>query len=80
MTRDAKKYHDAGTKAVCVCAVVAAVLALQPVARIQAASTGDDFYASCQSARKIGVTPLYKWEPGYRMGLDPDKNGIACEP
>ncbi|WP_404977834.1 excalibur calcium-binding domain-containing protein [Asticcacaulis sp. BE141] len=37
-------------------------------------------YATCGEARKDGATPLYSWEAKYRVGLDRDGNGVACEP
>lgn len=40
---------------------------------------GNAYYASCAEARRAGVTPLYRGDPGYRSGLDRDKDGVACE-
>jgi hypothetical protein len=37
------------------------------------------YYASCAAARSAGVAPLYLGDPGYRPGLDGDRDGIACE-
>lgn len=37
------------------------------------------YYANCDEARAAGVAPIYIGEPGYRAGLDRDKDGIACE-
>lgn len=36
-------------------------------------------YASCAEAREAGVTPLHEGDPGYRSGLDGDRDGVACE-
>ncbi|WP_245581035.1 excalibur calcium-binding domain-containing protein [Paenibacillus ginsengihumi] len=36
-------------------------------------------YANCTEARKAGVAPLRKGDPGYSKKLDRDGNGIACE-
>jgi hypothetical protein len=36
-------------------------------------------YASCYWARRANVTPIYRGQPGYRIGLDADRDGIACE-
>lgn len=36
-------------------------------------------YKNCKEARKAGVTPIYKGQPGYSLKLDRDKDGIACE-
>jgi len=40
---------------------------------------GDVYYGKCADAWAAGVAPLYKGQPGYRPGLDGDKDGIACE-
>jgi hypothetical protein len=37
------------------------------------------YYSSCAAARAAGVAPLYRDDPGYRPGLDGDRDGIACE-
>lgn len=39
----------------------------------------DVYYASCKEARVAGAAPLHKGEPGYRVEMDGDKDGIACE-
>lgn len=38
------------------------------------------FYPGCKAARAAGVAPLYAGEPGYRLEMDGDSDGIACEP
>ncbi len=43
-------------------------------------SSSSVYYASCAEAELAGVTPIKKGQPGYRIGLDSNKNGIACEP
>ena len=37
------------------------------------------YYDNCTAARNAGAAPLYRGDPGYRSGLDRDKDGIACE-
>ena len=37
------------------------------------------FYANCDEARRAGAAPLHWGQPGYRIELDPNRNGIACE-
>ena len=37
------------------------------------------YYANCTAARAAGAAPLHAGEPGYRLALDRDKDGIACE-
>jgi len=36
-------------------------------------------YASCAQARAAGAAPMRVGEPGYRLGLDRDRDGVACE-
>ncbi len=40
---------------------------------------GDVYYANCTAARAAGAAPIRRGEPGYRSGLDRDRDGIACE-
>lgn len=37
-------------------------------------------YAGCNEVRDLGKAPLYAGQPGYRIGMDGDRDGIACEP
>lgn len=37
------------------------------------------YYKSCKEAKAAGATPLHKGQPGYRVGLDGDNDGVACE-
>ena len=39
---------------------------------------GHVYFKTCAEARRAGVVPLYKDDPGYRRGLDSDKDGVAC--
>lgn len=36
-------------------------------------------YANCAAVRAAGKAPLYRWETGYRLALDSDRDGVACE-
>ncbi|WP_298165456.1 excalibur calcium-binding domain-containing protein [Novosphingobium sp.] len=47
--------------------------------RKRAPQTGDH-WISCDQARAAGTVPLYIGEPGYRVSLDADADGVACEP
>ena len=38
------------------------------------------YYAGCNEVRDLGKAPLYRGQPGYRIGMDGDNDGIACEP
>jgi hypothetical protein len=38
------------------------------------------FYLNCDQVRSAGAAPLRRDDPGYSDRLDPDGNGIACEP
>lgn len=37
-------------------------------------------FANCDAARAAGKAPLMSGQPGYRDELDPDGDGIACQP
>lgn len=49
------------------------------MARARAPQAGD-YWAGCDSARSAGTAPIYRGEPGYRVEMDGDGDGIACEP
>lgn len=52
--------------------------AVQPAApAIKPAASA--YYPNCTAARKAGVAPIYRGEPGYSEKLDRDHDGIACE-
>jgi len=36
------------------------------------------YYENCGVALAEGAAPIQKGEPGYRTGLDPDGDGVAC--
>lgn len=42
-------------------------------------STDSAYYPNCAAARAAGAAPIRVGEPGYRAGLDRDRDGIACE-
>jgi hypothetical protein len=37
-------------------------------------------YSGCNEVRAAGLAPLYRGQPGYRVDMDGDLDGIACEP
>ena len=37
-------------------------------------------YSGCNEVRAAGKAPLHSGEPGYRVEMDGDGDGIACEP
>jgi hypothetical protein len=39
----------------------------------------DVYYANCAEARAAGAAPMTAGQPGYRPGLDRNKDGVACE-
>lgn len=59
----------------------------QPVAPQPVAPQRDDdssgggavYYKNCDAARAAGAAPIKSGEPGYRPGLDRDKDGTACD-
>jgi hypothetical protein len=38
------------------------------------------FFANCEEAWRAGAAPIQWGQPGYRVELDANRNGIACEP
>lgn len=42
-------------------------------------SGGTVYYKNCDAARAAGAAPIKSGEPGYRPGLDGDKDGTACD-
>lgn len=38
------------------------------------------YYAGCDAVRAAGKAPLYAGQPGYRVEMDGDADGVACEP
>lgn len=38
------------------------------------------YYSGCNEVRALGKAPLHAGEPGYRLEMDGDGDGIACEP
>jgi hypothetical protein len=44
-----------------------------------ASSSAPVYYSDCAAVRAAAKAPLYLGDPGYRIGLDGDRNGIACE-
>jgi hypothetical protein len=42
-------------------------------------TTDNVYYQNCDEVRSAGEDPLYVDEPGYRLALDRDNDGIACE-
>ncbi|RVW01735.1 GmrSD restriction endonuclease domain-containing protein [Rhodococcus spongiicola] len=41
--------------------------------------TGEVYYPNCTAARAAGAAPLRIGQPGYRLGMDGDGDGVACE-
>lgn len=42
-------------------------------------SKDEVYYGSCKEAKAAGAAPMREGEPGYRIGLDRDRDGIACD-
>lgn len=38
------------------------------------------YYPNCAWANFVGAAPIARGQAGYRPALDPDHDGIACEP
>ncbi|MCE7009497.1 excalibur calcium-binding domain-containing protein [Kibdelosporangium philippinense] len=39
----------------------------------------EPFFPDCETAKMLGKAPIRRGEPGYREGLDRDRDGVACE-
>ncbi|WP_436238530.1 excalibur calcium-binding domain-containing protein [Paenibacillus sp. LjRoot153] len=42
-------------------------------------TTSRSYYKNCTEAFSLGVSNIYRNEPGYLQALDPDHDGVACE-
>ncbi|WP_315861661.1 excalibur calcium-binding domain-containing protein [Lawsonella clevelandensis] len=42
-------------------------------------TSAEVYYENCDAVRAAGVAPRKRGEPGYRAGLDRDRDGWACE-
>ena len=51
----------------------------EPEPEVEDDAAASAYYQNCDAARAAGVAPIYEGEPGYRPGLDRDKDGIACD-
>ena len=49
-------------------------------ARSATSSSPRVYFRSCNEARAAGAAPLRRGQPGYRIEMDGDGDGIACEP
>lgn len=59
--------------------LVALALGVALSAAVGAPALAEVQYASCAQARAAGAAPMRVGEPGYRLGLDRDRDGVACE-
>ncbi|QZH75927.1 MAG: excalibur calcium-binding domain-containing protein [Erythrobacter sp.] len=46
----------------------------------RAAIEGSVTYSGCDEVRALGRAPIHEGEPGYRVTMDGDADGVACEP
>ena len=53
-----------------------------PIRRFGASAdqSASRYFPNCSTARATGHAPIQAGSPGYRIGLDADGDGIACEP
>jgi hypothetical protein len=51
-----------------------------PAAADDGSSVADVYYPGCNAVRAAGKAPLHSGEPGYRIEMDGDGDGVACEP
>ena len=50
-----------------------------PAPAVPAPGAGDVYYQNCAAARSAGAAPLRTGQPGYRVQMDGDRDGLACE-
>ncbi|MDL5158149.1 excalibur calcium-binding domain-containing protein [Actinomycetospora termitidis] len=55
-----------------------AVLVLAPLG-VAGTASAQTRYDNCQEAFDAGVSNIQRGEPGYRLPLDRDRDGVACE-
>lgn len=60
-------------------AIAAGAVALSGSDRAEPSPGDPTYYETCDDARAAGPTPLRRGDPGYRIGLDRDGDGVACE-
>ena len=46
----------------------------------RSAIEGSVTYSGCNEVRALGKAPIRMGEPGYRIEMDGDGDGVACEP
>ncbi|MEU7075791.1 excalibur calcium-binding domain-containing protein [Streptomyces narbonensis] len=51
----------------------------EPAPEESTAEPASAYYENCDEARAAGAAPLLLGEPGYRPGLDRNRDGVACE-
>ncbi len=51
-----------------------------PTERSDAISLRPVFYQTCREALQDGRVNIRRGKPGYRLELDADRDGLACEP
>lgn len=50
------------------------------IVRESEARSGAAYHPSCSALGSVRAGPLRRGEPGYGRHLDPDGDGVACEP
>lgn len=53
--------------------------ASSPAVPVVTSTAAEAYYSNCAAVRAAGQAPLHRGEPGYRVGLDRDGDGVACE-
>ncbi|MGK5682367.1 GmrSD restriction endonuclease domain-containing protein [Actinoplanes sp. URMC 104] len=49
------------------------------VLSISPSTAAESYFPNCAAARAAGVAPIRRGQEGYRLGLDRDQDGIACD-
>jgi hypothetical protein len=52
----------------------------QALADYVTSRTTDQHFANCAAVRAAGRQNIMRWDPSYRVQMDADSDGVACEP
>jgi hypothetical protein len=70
---------ETGTRVATTTAPATTTAKKAPKATTAPQTTTSVYYKNCAEASKAGAAPIAIGQPGYRTGLDPNGNGVACE-
>ena len=62
------------------CVGASTMVALDRFQPARVISASAPYYSNCREAIQDGAAPIYYGSPSYRLPLDADRDGVACEP